>query len=96
MTAILILAGFGLLTALIARLKGSSIWIWFTLGFFLGPIGLLAAILYRVEDEEPERRCPRCGTVHKIYIQVCTNCGEDLYLPEVEEVWTPAARKRSG
>lgn len=94
MTALLILAAFGVLTALVGRAKGSSPWIWFTVGFFLGPLGLLAAILFRSESDEPERRCPRCGSIHKLYVQVCTNCGEDMYLPDVDEVWTPSAGQK--
>ena len=49
-------------------------------------IGLIAAFLYRVEQAEPERRCPRCGAVQKLYVQVCRRCGEDLYLPDPSEV----------
>ena len=35
-------------------------------------LGLVAVILYRFEKAEPERRCPRCGKVQKLYVQVCT------------------------
>ena len=52
-------------------------------------LGLIAAILYRFEKDEPERRCPRCGSVQKLYVQVCRVCGEDLYLPEAEEIRRP-------
>jgi hypothetical protein len=90
-TSLLILFSFGIATGLIGRAKGSSFPIWFAVGFFLPFIGIIAAILYRAESEEPERRCPRCGQVHKLYVQVCTNCGEDLYLPDPSEVWMPSA-----
>jgi uncharacterized OB-fold protein len=43
-------------------------------------------ILHRREQGEPERRCPRCGAVHKLYVQVCNRCGEDMYLPDPSEV----------
>jgi uncharacterized OB-fold protein len=46
-------------------------------------------ILYRSEKTEPERRCPRCGAVHKLYVQVCARCGEDMYLPDPSEVRQP-------
>ena len=36
--------------------------------------------------EEPERRCPTCGNVLKLYVQVCPRCGTDLYLPDPSEV----------
>lgn len=86
MTFLIIAVSFAIPTALVGKTKGSSFWIWFLIGFFTLAIGLAAAILYRREQGEPERRCPRCGAVHKLYVQVCTRCGEDLYLPDVSEV----------
>jgi hypothetical protein len=85
-TFLVIAISFAIPTAVIGKAKGSSLWIWFLIGFFTLAIGLIAAILYRREQGEPERRCPRCGAVHKLYVQVCTRCGEDLYLPDVSEV----------
>ncbi len=76
----------GLATGLVGRAKGSSFWIWFLVGAVLPGLGLIAALLYRVERDEPERRCPRCGAVQKLYVQVCRSCGEDLYLPDPSEV----------
>ena len=46
---------FGLATGFIGKGKGSSFWIWFLIGSLVPPLGLLAAILYRVEKDEPER-----------------------------------------
>ena len=86
MQSLLILASFGLTTAIIGRAKGSSFFIWFVVGFCLPLLGLVAVILYRREKSEPERRCPRCGAVHKLYVQVCHRCGEDMYLPDPSEV----------
>jgi len=83
---LLIATMFGLATGMIGRAKGSSFLIWFAVGFVLPVLGLIAVILYRSERNEPERRCPRCGTVHKLYVQVCNVCGEDLYLPDPREV----------
>jgi hypothetical protein len=60
--------------------------IWFVVGAVLPVLGLIAALLYRNEHAEPERRCPRCGAVQKIHVQVCTRCGLDMELPEVEDV----------
>ena len=62
---------FGLATGIIGRAKGSSFFIWFLVGGVLPLLGLIAAFLYRVENDEPERRCPRCGSVQKLYVQVC-------------------------
>ncbi len=86
MAFLIILLTFGLATGLIGRAKGASFFIWFLIGFFVPVLGLVAVILSRREQSEPERRCPRCGTVHKLYVQVCHRCGEDMYLPDPSEV----------
>jgi ribosomal protein S27AE len=86
---VLIAFSFGLATAIIGRAKGSSFFIWLIVGTVLPAIGLVAVILYRSEKEEPERQCPRCGKVVKLYVQVCPRCGEDLYLPDPGEVRHP-------
>jgi hypothetical protein len=87
---ILIAVAFGVATGLVGRSKGSSLWIWAAIGAVLPLFGLIAAILFRSERDEPERRCPRCGTVQKLYVQVCNVCGEELYLPDPSEVRTPS------
>ena len=84
---------FGVVTGIVGRAKGSSFFIWFLIGTALPFLGLIAALLYRFEGDEPERRCPRCGAVHKIHVQVCRVCGEDLYLPDPSEVRHPGARR---
>ena len=91
MTGLFILICFGLATGIIGRAKGSSFFIWFFVGAVLPLIGLIAVVLYRVEADEPERRCPRCGRVQKLYVQVCRTCGEDLYLPDPSQVRHPVA-----
>jgi hypothetical protein len=80
---------FGIATGIIGRAKGSSFFIWFLVGTVLPLIGLIAVILFRSEKTEPERQCPRCGKVLKLYVQVCPVCGEDLYLPDPSEVRQP-------
>lgn len=89
MELLVILFAFGLATGFVGRSKGSSFFIWFLVGFFIPLFGLIAAFLYRYEKVEPERRCPRCGAVQKLYVQVCRRCGEDLYLPDPSEVRQP-------
>jgi hypothetical protein len=89
--ALFILTCFGLATGIIGKAKGSYFIVWFLVGFFLPVLGLVAVILYRFEKTEPERRCPRCGAVQKIYVQVCNVCGEELYLPDPAEVRHPQA-----
>jgi hypothetical protein len=71
----LIALTFAIATGVVGRSKGSSFFIWFIVGGVLPVIGLIAAFLYRVERNEPERRCPNCGHVQKLYVQVCRRCG---------------------
>ena len=80
---------FGIATGIIGRAKGGSFFIWFIVGSVLPILGLVAVVLMRNEDEEPERRCPNCNNIVKLYVQVCPRCGMDLYLPPVEETRMP-------
>ena len=77
---------FGLATAIIGRSKGSSFFLWFLVGTVIPLFALIAAILYGSDREQPERRCPTCGKVLKLHVQVCTRCGTELYLPDPSEV----------
>jgi hypothetical protein len=88
---LLIAIPFGLATGIIGRAKGSSFWIWLIVGTVLPLFGLIAVVLFRGEKAEPERRCPRCGKVLKLYVQVCPRCGEDLFLPDPSDVRQPQA-----
>ncbi len=90
MQYLVIAFSFGLATAFIGRAKGSSFFIWLLIGTVLPPLGLIAAILYRVEKDEPERQCPQCGKALKLYVQVCPRCGTDLYLPDPAAVRHPS------
>lgn len=83
---------FGLGTAFVGRAKGSSFFIWFLIGAVVPPLGLIAALLYRVDKDEPERACPSCGKPLKLYVQVCPRCGTDLYLPDPAAVRHPGVR----
>ena len=73
---------FGLAGGIVGRVKGSSFILWFLISGFLPVIGLIAALFYRYERDEPRRQCPRCGKVLKLYDQVCMGCGYDLDFPE--------------
>ena len=92
MAYVVIALAFGVATGMVGRAKGSSFFLWFLIGTVLPFLGLLTAFFYRFEQEEPERRCPRCGAVHKLYVQVCPKCGTELYLPDPSEVREPGAR----
>ena len=83
----------GLATGIIGRAKGGSFFIWLLIGTVLPIIGLIAVILYRNEETEPERQCPNCHKVVKLYVQVCPRCGTELYLPDPSEVRMPPRRR---
>src|SRR5688500_20367866 len=63
-------------------MKGSSFFIWFLVGAALPGIGIIAAVLYRYEQDDPLRQCPECGNVVPISDQVCMSCGADLSFPD--------------
>ena len=78
---------FGLSAAVIGKIKGSSFFVWFLIGFGLPGFGTLAALLYRWERHEVRRRCEECGNVVALSDQVCMRCGRDLDFPS--EVLAP-------
>ena len=73
---------FGLAGGVIGRLKGSSFLLWFLISAIPPYVGLLAAVLYRYEREEPARACPGCGRVVPVYQALCTRCGTELEFPQ--------------
>lgn len=85
----IIALSFGLATGIIGRGKGHSFFIWLIVGTVIPLFGLIAVILFRSEDDEPERQCPTCNKILKLYVQVCPRCGTDLYLPDPSEVRMP-------
>ena len=86
---------FGLSTGLGGRIKGSSFFIWFLIGATLPGVGLLAALLYRFERDEPRRACPGCGKVVPLHDALCTRCGTELEFPEVAIAPEAATRARA-
>ena len=68
---------FGITGGMIGRMKGSSFFIWFVICFVV-PFGVIIALLYRVERDEPQRACPGCGKVVPLYQALCTRCGTEL------------------
>ena len=85
---------FGLAGGIVGRMKGSSFFIWFLVSAVLPFIGLLAALLYRVERDELRRQCPRCGRITALYDALCTRCGAELEFPEVAIEPESVARAR--
>ena len=80
---LVILLCFGLAGGYIGRVKGSSFTMWFLISFCVPFIGLLTAVLYRYENQELRRECPRCHKVLKLYDAVCMRCGYELEFPDV-------------
>ncbi|MCW3012361.1 MAG: hypothetical protein JWO90_2765 [Solirubrobacterales bacterium] len=74
---------FGVATALVARAKGSSWFLWGLIGAIFPVLGLAGVLLFRREDEELRRTCPNCGKVCMLYDALCTRCGVELDFPEV-------------
>lgn len=77
---------FGLSAGMIGKIKGSSLALWFLIGFCLPFFGTVAALLYRNDRDERLRACPECNQVLKLHDQVCMRCGRDLEFPEPEPV----------
>jgi hypothetical protein len=72
----------GLSAGIIGRIKGSSFFIWFLVGFCLPLLGTILALLWRWDRDEPMRRCDECGAIVPVHDQVCMSCGSDLDYPE--------------
>ena len=75
---LLIIVAFGFFGGWIGRAKGSSFFLWFLISACVPVVGLLAAVFYRVELDEPQRVCPGCGKVVKLHDALCTRCGTEL------------------
>jgi hypothetical protein len=78
MTYVVIAFFFGLAGGVIGRIKGSSFLLWFLISGAVPVLGLLAAVFYRYETDEPRRLCPTCGKVCMLYDALCTRCGTEL------------------
>lgn len=91
MAYVVIAVCFGLAGGIVGKVKGSSFWLWFLIAGAVPVFGLLAAVAYRFEHAEPDRRCPKCGRVTKAYDALCTRCGEELDYSE--QALAPAARR---
>jgi hypothetical protein len=83
MGLLVIMLFFGLAGAVIARIKGSSMFIWFLISGLIPFLGLLAAVCYRYDRQELRRQCPGCGRVIMLHDAVCMSCGEELEFPDV-------------
>ena len=85
---------FGLAGGVVGKMKGSSFWLWFLISAIVPFLGLIAALLYRIESDELRRQCPRCGNVVKLYDAMCMHCGTELDFPEAAIEPESVARAR--
>ena len=60
MAYIVIALAFGLAGGIVGKVKGSSFFIWFMICALVPVIGLVAALFYRFETDEPRQQCPGC------------------------------------
>jgi hypothetical protein len=81
MSYLVIAVSLGLAGGIVGKLKGSSFLLWFLIAAIPPFVGLVAAAMYRVEYDEPHRRCPTCGKVVPVYDALCTRCGTELEYP---------------
>ncbi len=72
----------GLAGGFVGRVKGSSFWLWFAVSAVLPILGVVGALLYRVDRDELRRQCESCGKVVMLHDAVCTRCGAELDFPE--------------
>jgi hypothetical protein len=72
---------FGIATAVVGKIKGSSAILWFLIGAAVPVLGLVTAVLYRSERDEVRRQCPGCGRIVKLHDAMCMRCGTDLEFP---------------
>ena len=75
-----ILCGLG--AAIIASNRGEKVGQWVFIGVFLGPIGVVLALL-------GGRRCPHCQSKVHLRAEVCPKCHEKLPAVEVSETSKP-------
>ena len=91
MAYLIIALFFGLAGGYVGKLKGSSFVLWFLISACVPFLGLLAALLYRNDIDEPRRPCPTCGKTCRLHDALCTRCGTELEYPdEVVQGPTPA------
>ncbi len=81
---------FGLAGGVIGRTKGNSFLLWFVIAAIPPYVGLLAAIFYRSERDEPHRECPACGKLVPYSDALCTRCGTELDFPGAAPARDPA------
>ena len=85
---------FGIAAGVVGKIKGSSFFLWLLIGAALPVLGLIGAVFYRSERDEPRRQCPTCGKIVKLHDAMCMRCGTDLEFPDMAIEPESAALRR--
>ena len=92
MIYLLLCVWFGIAGAVVARIKGVSMFLGFVISAVLPVFGLLALVLYRSDRDELRRQCPGCGKTVPLHDALCIGCGTELEFPDVAIESEMAAR----
>lgn len=90
---LLVCAICALVSMTIAEGKRLSSWKWFLVGFLLGPLGVVTALLIDeapwVPQDRRRRQCPRCSVYENVHVDAesydCWQCGTsvEVYAPPI-------------
>ena len=81
---------FGVGSAISAANKGRSIFLWFLIGFLIGPFGFILSLVVAKNTKAIEekainsgemRKCPFCAEIVKSEAKICKHCSKEL--PEI-------------